>query len=152
MKSSIEGSKASRTFTTLVVAVFVLVVLVIGTACGGGGGKKTPASTKTTVATGSSASSAAAEAGKKIAQTSCFTCHSIDGRTIVGPTWKGVYGSKVEFQDGSSGTVDDAYIKESIQNPNAKIVKGFPAAMPSFKGVLSDQQINDIIAYIKSLK
>jgi cytochrome c oxidase subunit 2 len=53
--------------------------------------------------------------------------------------------------DGSTETADEAYIHESIVNPGAKVVEGFSPAMPSFEGRLSDDQINQIIAYIKTL-
>ncbi len=87
----------------------------------------------------------------------CKACHSTDGKVIVGPSYKGLYGSQVELEDGTAVTADDAYIKESIVNPNAKLVKGFGAtgksAMPeSYAKSLDDGQISDIIAWIKTLK
>ncbi len=88
----------------------------------------------------------------------CKACHSIDGSKIVGPSYKGLFGSQVQLEDGTTVTADEAYIKESIINPNAKIVKGFAgangkSAMPeSYAKSLSDDQINDIIAWIKTLK
>jgi mono/diheme cytochrome c family protein len=93
-----------------------------------------------------------AAAGEAIAQAQCMTCHTIDGSTLVGPTWQGLYGHEVTLEDGSTVTADDEYIRESIVDPNAKIVEGFPAAMPTFDGVLSDEQITDLIAYIKTLE
>jgi cytochrome c oxidase subunit 2 len=96
-----------------------------------------------------------AERGKKWAtENGCVACHSADGTQVVGPTWKGLYGSDVALADGATVKADDAYLKESILNPNAKIVKGFqPNIMPqNFREKLSDDQINDIIEYIKSLK
>ena len=56
----------------------------------------------------------------------CVVCHTPDGRAGVGPTWQGIYGSEETLADGTTVTVDDAYIRESILDPNAKIVKGFP--------------------------
>jgi len=84
----------------------------------------------------------------------CAACHSTDGSTLVGPTWKGLYGSQVTLTDGTTVTADDAYLRESILDPNAKIVKGFaPNLMPpTFGKTLTADQINDLIAYIKSLK
>lgn len=137
----------------LVVAGVFMLVLVIGSACGASTSEgETQAPAATTAPTSGGAPSADAEAGQKIAQTNCFTCHSTDGRVIVGPSWQGLYGSTVELESGKTVTADDAYIKESIEDPSAKVVKGFPAAMPTFKGVLSDQQISQIIAYIKTLQ
>jgi cytochrome c553 len=96
--------------------------------------------------------------GKEIAATAspapCTTCHSVDGTVIVGPSWKGVYGEQVTLTDGTTVTVDDAYIRESILDPNAKIVQGFqPNVMiQTYKDTLSDSDIEALIAYIKSLK
>ncbi|MEJ2757282.1 MAG: cytochrome c oxidase subunit II [Anaerolineales bacterium] len=84
-------------------------------------------------------------------QNGCFACHSIDGSIIVGPSWAGLYGSDVELSDGSVVVADDAFIHESIIDPNAKIVAGFPAnAMPQYS--LSDEEIADIIEFIKTLQ
>jgi len=93
------------------------------------------------------------EAGKYLFQRrGCPQCHSVDGAAGIGPTLKGIYGHEVKFTDGSSATVDDNYIRESILDPQAKIVAGFQPQMQSFKGLLSDEQITAIIEYIKSLK
>ncbi len=99
-------------------------------------------------------------AGKSMAQKGedlfkakgCFACHSTDGSQKVGPSLKGIFGHEVELQDGSKAKVDENYIRESLMEPNAKIVKGFAPSMPTFKGQLSDDEINSIIAFIKSLK
>jgi cytochrome c oxidase subunit 2 len=86
-------------------------------------------------------------------QYGCLACHSTDGSALVGPSWKGVYGSQETLADGSTVTVDDNYLHESIVNPGAKIVRGFPpGVMPAnFADQLSEEQIMDIIAFIKSL-
>lgn len=93
-----------------------------------------------------------ADRGELIAtQNGCFACHSVDGSTIVGPSWLGVYGSEVELADGTTVIADDAYIHESILEPNAKTVAGFPAnAMPQYS--LTDEEIADIIEFFKSLQ
>jgi cytochrome c oxidase subunit 2 len=91
--------------------------------------------------------------GQKLAESQCKACHSFDGTGGVGPTWKGLAGSKVDLADGSSATADDEFLKESIVLPAAKIVKGFQNIMPAtYKSSLSDQQVSDLIAFIKSLK
>ena len=83
----------------------------------------------------------------------CNACHSLDGTQNVGPSWKGIYGEEVKFADGSTATADDAYIIESIRNPGARIVEGYQNIMPAGIGsTLTDQQIQDLIALIKSLK
>lgn len=83
----------------------------------------------------------------------CSTCHTIDGSPLVGPTWQGIYGSEETLTDGSTVTVDDEYIRESIVDPTAKVVEGFPPSMPTGYGdSLSDSDIEAIIAFIKSLQ
>lgn len=85
----------------------------------------------------------------------CIGCHSIDGTSKTGPTWLGLYGSEVHLRDGSTVIADDAFIHESIRDPQATIVDGFPSPspMPEFDElILSDEQIANIIAYIKTLK
>jgi len=96
----------------------------------------------------------AVERGKALADRyGCVACHSIDGTVIVGPSWLGLYGSQATLADGTIVTVDDAYVRESILDPNAKVVKGFqPNIMPqTFGNTLTTDQINDLIAYIQSL-
>jgi cytochrome c oxidase subunit 2 len=101
------------------------------------------------------ASGTPAERGQTLAQNNgCFGCHSTDGSKKVGPTWTGLAGSQITLTDGSTITADDAYLHESIVDPNKKIHQGFaPGIMPqTYKSQLTDDQIADIIAYIKSLK
>lgn len=85
----------------------------------------------------------------------CVACHSVDGSKLVGPSYKGIYGTDVKVvADGKTITVkvDDNYIKESIEAPQAKIVEGYPPAMPIYKGLVDEQEIASIIEYIKTLK
>jgi cytochrome c oxidase subunit II len=91
------------------------------------------------------------EAGRRLAGAQCTACHSVDGSPAVGPTWLGLYGSEIELESGETVIADDEYIHESIVDPNEKIHKGYPAIMPSFAQILSEQQIQDIIAYIRTL-
>jgi cytochrome c oxidase subunit 2 len=86
-------------------------------------------------------------------QFGCLACHSVDGSEGVGPTWLGAFGSQESLQDGSTVEVDEAYLRESILQPGAKIVAGFQNVMPA--GVaqdMTDEQIDDVIEYIKSLR
>ncbi len=89
--------------------------------------------------------------GAALAQSQgCAACHSTDGTTVVGPTWKGLYGSQVTLTDGSTVTVDDAYLLESIVDPSAKIVQGFPTGVmiQTFGETLTEEQIDAIIEYM----
>lgn len=87
------------------------------------------------------------------AKTGCQGCHSTAGRTdgMYGPPFQGLYGSRVELEDGSVVTVDEAYLRESILDPSVKIVKGYRAEMPSYEGVLSEPDLQSIILFIKTL-
>jgi cytochrome c oxidase subunit 2 len=95
----------------------------------------------------------AAGRGEDLVQSlGCLGCHTTDGSRGVGPTWKGLYGSRVEITGGGTVTADEVYLRESILNPGAKIVKGFPDAMPSFEGQIGEEDLPAILAYIKTLK
>jgi cytochrome c oxidase subunit 2 len=81
----------------------------------------------------------------------CLGCHTVDGSKLVGPTWFGLFGSQVLLSDETTVTADEAYIKESILNPSAKIVAGFESqVMPAF--TFTVEEIANIIAYLKTLK
>jgi len=91
--------------------------------------------------------------GAQLAQDSgCTACHSRGADRLVGPGWGGLYGSTETLDDGSRARVDDAYLTESILEPDAKVVKGFmPHVMPGYAGMLDAGQVADIVAYIRSL-
>lgn len=92
-----------------------------------------------------------ADRGQTIAQDNgCTSCHSTDGSKLVGPTWQNLYGSEKTFDDGSVATADEEYLRESIVEPSAKVVEGFPPSMVPYD-YLSDSEINSLIEYIKSL-
>lgn len=96
---------------------------------------------------------AAAESGKDLfTAKGCQACHSTDGSQGLGPTQQGIFGHEVELADGTQVTADENYLRESIMEPANKVVKGFQPIMPTFKGQLSDEEINALIAFIKSLK
>ena len=81
----------------------------------------------------------------------CAACHSTNGAAGIGPTWFGLFGSQVPISGDGVVTADEAYIHESIKAPQAKIVAGFEnQLMPTYG--FTDDQINDIVAYIKTLK
>jgi cytochrome c oxidase subunit 2 len=101
---------------------------------------------------GSSGSGDPVAIGQKLySELACNTCHLPDGKGR-GPSYNGVYLSQVKLADGSTVLADDNYIRESILQPNAKIVAGYVPAMPSFQGLVTEEQIVDLTAYIKSLK
>jgi cytochrome c oxidase subunit 2 len=81
----------------------------------------------------------------------CSTCHSIDGSTGQGPSWKGVFGHTVNLSNGQSVLAEENYIRESILIPSAKVVKGYDNIMPVFQGVLRPREVDALVAYIKTL-
>lgn len=96
-----------------------------------------------------------AQAGEELyRRRGCAQCHSTDGtaRANGGPSFKGIYGKRVDFEDGTSATADDNYLRESILDPQAKIVAGYRPIMPTYKGLVNDREITAIIEFIKSLK
>ena len=94
-----------------------------------------------------------AEAGFKLYEMrGCKQCHSIDGTRMTGPSFKGLFGSTHPLVAGADVTVDENYIRESILNPGAKVVKGYENVMPTFQGRIKDNEIGAIIAYLKSIK
>ena len=89
--------------------------------------------------------------GEKVfAELGCVTCHRSDtqGR---GPNLQGVFGKPVLLEDGRTVTADENYVRESILDPGAKIVNGFKPVMPTFQGLVSEEQLNALVAYVKSL-
>lgn len=92
-----------------------------------------------------------AEIGQRAFVSKCATCHSVDGSANIGPTWLGLFGSEVPLADGTSVIADENYLRESILEPGAKLHAGFANQMPPFQGLLSDAQLEGLIAYMKSL-
>ncbi|WP_101759690.1 cytochrome c oxidase subunit II [Oceanicoccus sp. KOV_DT_Chl] len=91
-----------------------------------------------------------AEDGARVAQNlGCLACHSVDGSKSLGPTWKNMLGRTETLVDGTSIEVDAAYITESITDPNAKIVGGYPPVMQAYN--LEPQQLDALLAYARSL-
>jgi mono/diheme cytochrome c family protein len=97
------------------------------------------------------------EKGKALyAQLGCIGCHSVDGSREgrTGPSWLGLFGSKRKLLTGKTVTADEAYLRESILKPAAKVAEGAvngEAGMPIYEGVLSEEQIESIILFARSL-
>ena len=91
--------------------------------------------------------------GQKLYKKSmCITCHSLDGTPGTAPSFKGLFGKRETLADGKTVVVDEAYLRESILDPTAKVVRGFLPVMPLFAGQLGDQQVDALIAFIKSVQ
>lgn len=105
---------------------------------------------------GGAAGASPAEAGQKLfagSDYSCVTCHKDDGSGR-GPVLDGVFGSTVELADGRKVVADENYLRESIMAPSSKIVRGYPnpSIMPTFQGQISEENVIQLIAYLKTLK
>jgi len=81
----------------------------------------------------------------------CVSCHGATGEGGRGPALLGVFGSQVTLNSGSKVNADELYIRESILNPQAKIVSGFGPIMPAFQGQVNEEQLLQLVAYVKSL-
>ena len=89
--------------------------------------------------------------GEKIfAELGCAACHQADSQGR-GPSLRGVFGKPVQLADGRTVTVDENYLRESILDPGSKVVSGFKPVMPTFQGIVSEEQLNALVAYVKSL-
>jgi cytochrome c oxidase subunit 2 len=100
---------------------------------------------------GGRASDSPVVAGEKLFQDLvCVSCHRDDALARA-PQLKGLYGRTVQLQNGATAVADESYIRESIVNPQAKIVAGFQPIMPTFQGLVTEEQLLQLIAYVRSL-
>ena len=101
---------------------------------------------------GGAAEGSLASAGAKLFQDlACNTCHRPDAQGR-GPVLEGLFGKSVTLQSGETVTVDEAYVRESILTPSAKITAGFQPIMPTFQGLVTEEQLLALIEYVKSLQ
>jgi cytochrome c oxidase subunit 2 len=98
---------------------------------------------------GKSEESPVAAGAKLFSDLACISCHQRTGGR--GPSLANVFGHEVELQGGAKVIADEAYIRESILNPQAKVVNGFQPIMPTFQGLITEEQLLQLIAYVRSL-
>lgn len=123
--------------TTVARVILLASVIAVGSAACGGDGADL-------------ALSPAAEAGRDITRTNgCAACHGRTGEGGPGPAFVGLFGSTVEFDDGTTAVADEEYIRQSILEPGARVVAGFGFPMP--ENDLSDDEIESVVAYIREL-
>jgi cytochrome c oxidase subunit 2 len=93
-----------------------------------------------------------AEMGARVAlERGCMRCHTADGTPHIGPSWANLFGSEVPLEGGTRALMDEAYITESMMDPQVKIHEGFASVMPSYQGLLSAAETGAIIEYIRVL-
>jgi cytochrome c oxidase subunit II len=95
-----------------------------------------------------------AERGERLSRgTGCLACHSLDGTPLAGPTWLNLYGSEIQLADGNAVIATDQYLYDAIVDPNAQIHAGYPPIMPTnYEDTLTEQQIWDIVEFIKTIQ
>ena len=109
-----------------------------------------PAEYQTWLEGGKAEDSPVAAGEKLFTDLACITCHRADSQGR-GPVLANLFGHEVELQGGAKVVADEAYLRESIVNPQAKIVNGFQPLMPTFQGLVTEEQLLQLIAYVKSL-
>jgi cytochrome c oxidase subunit 2 len=110
-----------------------------------------PSEYQTWLSGGTPEGSLASAGAKLFADLACNTCHRPDAQGR-GPVLEGLFGNTVTLQSGEKMTVDEAYVRESILTPSAKIAAGFQPIMPPFQGLVTEEQLLELIEYVKSLK
>ena len=110
-----------------------------------------PTEYQTWLSGGSPEGSLASTGAKLFADLACNTCHRPDAQGR-GPVLEGLFGKTVQLQNGERVTVDEAYVRESILMPSAKITAGFQPIMPTFQGLVTEEQLLALIEYVKSLR
>ena len=101
--------------------------------------------------TGGTPGETLASAGaKRFVEQACNTCHG-EQKGSRGPSLVGIFGKPVRMQSGQVVVVDENYIRESIVNPQARLVEGYPPIMPTYQGLISEEGLLQLTAYIKSL-
>ena len=109
-----------------------------------------PSEYQTWLSGGASEGSLASAGAKLFQDLACNTCHRPDAQGR-GPVLEGLFGKTVTLQNGETLTVDEAYVRESILQPAAKIASGFQPIMPTFQGLVTEEQLLELIEYVKSL-
>ncbi len=93
-----------------------------------------------------------AEAGEFLYNSKgCKACHTLDGTKLVGPSFKNVYGYEFDTRDGTRVLADEAYIRESILNPNASVIAGYEPVMTPYEGNITDKEIEAITIWLRTL-
>jgi cytochrome c oxidase subunit 2 len=110
-----------------------------------------PADYQAWLSGGAGQGSLAAAGAKLFTDLACNTCHRPDSQGR-GPVLNGLFGKAVTLQDGGMVTADEGYIRESILTPSAKITAGFQPIMPTFQGLVTEEQLLQLVEYVKSLK
>jgi len=159
------GENGLKPFLACCVVLFVATLVAVELFAGEPAESEASGSTETTATTGTGATTAPTTTqpaggiptkGKELyTSLGCVGCHSLDGTSGTGPTFKGLAGSQVKLSDGKTVTADDAYLAKSIADPDAQVVAGFqPGIMSAVikQGAVSEAEIADLVAFIDTQK
>lgn len=107
---------------------------------------------RTQVIVGATFADPTVERGRAVFEANgCGACHSIDGTERIGPSLAGIWGTAQVLRDGSTAVVDAVYVQESVLAPQAREVRGYDAQMPSYDGLVTEEDLAALVAYVKSL-
>jgi len=87
-----------------------------------------------------------------VGRAGCLNCHAVSGKEKIGPNFQGLHGSKVPLEGGKTVTADEEYLRESLVDPGAKIVKGYPNVMPTYKTSMKPEEVQAVVEYLKTVK
>ena len=144
-----EDRKSNGSVWKALIAVLLLLLLLIGAIVAAlmfTGGKSKPI--------GPLPSLGDPVAGRQVAlrpEINCVFCHSDDGSTMIGPTFKGMFGSTLKYDDGSGVVMDEAAIRYALKHPIDKIVDGYEPRMPELDSKMSETDKQNLIAYLASI-
>ena len=102
---------------------------------------------------GATAGGDLAATGREVAsRRACFNCHTLDGQPHIGPTWAGLFGSRVKLADGRTVVADEAYLTRSMMEPQEEVVDGFKPVMPSYRGLLQAPEVGALVEFMRSIR
>ena len=110
----------------------------------------TPADYQAWLSGGTPGETLASAGAKRFVEQACNTCHG-EQKGARGPSLSGLFGRTVRMQSGQTLVADEGYIRESVVNPQAKLLEGYPPIMPTYQGLISEEGLLQLTAYIKSL-
>ena len=146
MSETVEHPEQGNKWTILLVLLAALLLLV-----GGIGGVLMLGSGDRAVVTPVASLGDPVKGRQVVLKYGCVTCHTDDGTRAQGPSFKGLFNSRVQYIDGSTGIVDEADVRYALREPAGKVIDGFEPSMPKFSDRMSEDEVVNLIAYLRSM-